>query len=231
MGFYDNYDFSGLKLFSKIKDAPEIGVPCSELLSVIDHLKSRGGITVAEIGIGVGATTLQVINKLGKDDIYYCFDFESTLADLKSDLESGRFKIECQISLYGNTHDEWDSYNWNLSNLVFEMRSRHVKGIFDAVYLDGAHTFLHDGLAICLLKELIKVGGFLVLDDLHWTYSLSEWGRNFAPGRLPQYQMDDKQILRAQEIFLSRDVLFEKLTDNSVWRSIFRKIADAPSRQ
>ena len=171
----------------------------------------------------MGATTLQVINKLGKDDIYYCFDFESTLADLKSDLESGRFKIECQISLYGNTHDEWDSYNWNLSNMIFRMRKRKQAGIFDAVYLDGAHTFLHDGLAVCLLKELVKDGGFLILDDLFWKFAGGKYGEKVGPGRLTRKQMEDYQILRVQELFLSNDPNFEKLSPPNAYRGVFRK--------
>lgn len=30
MGFYDNYNFEGLKLLSKIKENPGVGEPCPE---------------------------------------------------------------------------------------------------------------------------------------------------------------------------------------------------------
>lgn len=64
MGFYDNWNFAGLKLFSQIKTHPFVAEPCEEFLTVIKHLKSsfpRRNVTVAEIGIGYGATALPVL--------------------------------------------------------------------------------------------------------------------------------------------------------------------------
>ena len=40
MGFYDNYDFDGLKFLSKIKTSPLISTPCPEFLSAVKYLKS-----------------------------------------------------------------------------------------------------------------------------------------------------------------------------------------------
>ena len=227
MGFYDNYNFDGLKFLSQIKDKPEsfVSTPCPEFLSVIKALKSANSqsLTVAEIGIGFGATTLQVLKMLGENDTYYCFDFEDKLKDFAEDLQARDFGITCEIVLAGNSSKLWDSYNWNLSKLIFQMREQNLSGIFDAVYLDGAHTFLHDGLAVCLLKELIKVGGFLILDDLFWTFASSEWGRNIGPGRLTEKQMRDMQVLRVQELFLTNDPNFERLSAPKDYRGIFRK--------
>lgn len=226
MGFYDSWNFDGLKFFSQIKTSPSTSTPCKEFLTVVKYLKSVAplhGITVAEIGIGYGATALQVLQMLDADDVYYAFDFANNLKDFADDLQARDFGIKCEVVLAGNSHDEWDSYNWNLSNMIFRMREQHLNGIFDAVYLDGAHTLLHDGLAVCLLKELIKDGGILILDDLYWTFSDSNWGSSFAPGRLPKEQMDDTQILRVQELFLSNDPNWEKLSQPDNWRGVFRK--------
>lgn len=227
MGFYDKFNFDGLKFFSQLKTNPTVATPCDEFLAVIKYLKNQfppaHSITVAELGIGYGATSLQVLKLLNTGDVYYVFDYEDVLKDFADDLQVRDFGIKCQIVTAGNTHDEWDSYNWNLSNMVFRMRERHGTGIFDVVYLDGAHTLLHDGLAVCLLKDLIKVGGFLILDDLLWTFSNSNWGRSYAPGRLPKVQMDDTQIFRVQELFLSNDTNWEKFSPPKAHRGVFRK--------
>ncbi len=164
---------------------------------------------------------MQILKLLGKNDVYYCFDFADKLEDLMSDLKTRDFGIKCQIVTAGNSHDEWDSYNWNLSNMIFQMRQNYRHGIFDAVYLDGAHTFMHDGLATCLLKELIKVGGILILDDLFWKYS--SIGENAGDGLMPKNQRDDFQILRTQEIFLANDSNWEKLSPPMSGRGVFRK--------
>ena len=39
MGFYDNYNFDGLKFLSQIKENPLIAEPCGEFLSAINYLK------------------------------------------------------------------------------------------------------------------------------------------------------------------------------------------------
>ena len=224
MGFYDNYNFEGLKFFSRIENYPTVSNPCNEFLSVINYLKTTSrNITVAEIGVGFGATTLQILKLLDANDTYYCFDFEDKLKDMTEDLQARDFGIKCQVIAAGNSHDEWDSYNWHLSNMIFRMRERRESGIFDAVHLDGAHTFLHDGLAVCLLKELIKVDGFLILDDLFWNFASSEWGRSIGPGRLTERQMKDMQVLRVQELFLTNDPNFERLSAPKDYRGIFRK--------
>lgn len=155
---------------------------------------------------------------LSADDMYYCFDFEDLLKDFADDLRARNFGIKCRINMAGNSHSNWDSYSWNLSNLIFQMRERHEAGIFDAAYLDGAHTFFHDGLAVCLLKELIKEGGFLILDDLFW-----KCGDRYYVDNLPKNQREDYQILRVQELFLMNDPNFEKLSSPKAYRGIFRK--------
>ncbi len=168
MGFYDNYKFEGLKLLSKIKSNPSVAEPCPEFVGIVKQLKStpRRDICVAEIGIGLGATSLQILKILDSNDIYVCFDFEERIQDFISDLKSGNFGVKCNVVPLGNSKDIWDSYNYNLSELIFNMRKDNLDGYFDAVYLDGAHTLLHDGLAVCMLKQLIKKGGYLILDDL-----------------------------------------------------------------
>jgi predicted O-methyltransferase YrrM len=43
--------------------------------------------------------------------------------------------------------------------------------IYDFVFLDGAHNWTIDGCAVFLIEKLLKPGGWLLLDDLDWTYA------------------------------------------------------------
>lgn len=46
--------------------------------------------------------------------------------------------------------------------------------IFDLCFLDGAHNFEIDCCAFFLVDKLLKPGGFIVFDDLNWSYSQSK---------------------------------------------------------
>lgn len=168
---------------------------------------------------------MPALKLLDANDVYYAFDFEDSVKALEEDLQviARNFGIKCQVVTKGNSKKRFDSYNWNLSNMIFEMRKKNEAGIFDVVYLDGAHTLHHDGLAVCLLKELIKDGGFLILDDLFWSFNVSPRMREVGDQFFPEEQVTDQQILRVQELFLSNDPNFEKLSSPKDPRGIFRK--------
>lgn len=103
-----------------------------------------------------------------------------------------------------NTDKAYDSYSWILSDMVYAQRKNNKDGTFDIAYLDGAHSFIHDGLALCLLKELVKFDGYIIIDDLHWSYSKNQ--RCMASDFLELYtkeQLYECQVRRAVDMFIS----------------------------
>ena len=114
------------------------------------------------------------------------------------------------------------------------------EGIFDLVYLDGAHSFLFSGLACALLKTLIRENGWLIFDDMSWSYGNSpNHNPKVEPGILEQYtqeQVDTFQIQMVVDAFMKNDsdwkcerttkrrAIFRKLPKNqSVFSKLFRK--------
>ena len=224
VGFYDNYNFEDLKFLSKIKTTqdPLVSVPCFEFLNIIHNLKTANpdfNINVAEIGIGYGATALQILSLLGEDDTYCAIDFEDKLQDFVSDLETERFEVQCFINTIGYSRDSLDSYAYRLSDAIFQMREKELDGMFNAVYFNGTHTFLHDAPAICFLKELVSKGGWLVLEDVFKTFANED-----VEGKIPPKMREESQLVRVQELFLEHDPNFEKLSYPQSPRSIFRRI-------
>lgn len=138
--------------------------------------------------------------------------------------------VTCQISAYGNTHKHWDSYAWALSNLLFTMREHQEDGVYDVVYLDGAHSFFHDGLACCLLKELVKPGGYLIFDDMRWTYAGSPTvNPDKNPGtaeNMTEEQIADQQVTRVVRCFMEHDPAFICQSEKHALRAVFQKKSD-----
>lgn len=66
-----------------------------------------------------------------------------------------------------------DSYYawWLLEQVRKQTDSRGVcTPLYDFVYLDGVKLLTVDGVCTVLIAQLLKPGGWLLLDDLRWTY-------------------------------------------------------------
>lgn len=93
------------------------------------------------------------------------------------------------------------SYTWRLMRMLEETDEPR----FDLCYLDGAHSWFVDGLAFFLVDRLLRPGGWLILDDLNWTYAKSpsvsdaEWVL-----RMPEEERNTAQIGRVYELLVKR---------------------------
>lgn len=61
------------------------------------------------------------------------------------------------------------SYTWRLMKMLAEDPTPR----FDLCYLDGAHNWFVDGFAFFLVDRLLRSGGWIVFDDVTWTYATS----------------------------------------------------------
>lgn len=213
------------------KEYELISVPCNEVVELVKRLKNKyNNVTIGEVGVGVGATSLAILKQLTENDSLYLFSYEDDVNELVSDLKNLNDK-KVNIVGIGNTKRTYDSYSWNLAKLVLKMRSENTDGMFDLVYLDGAHTFIHDAPACCCIKELLKVGGYVVFDDMLWSQAKSPTNN---PNKFPQIRerFTDEQIETCQvnlvvSLFMEKDDKFCKVSsleykdpNVSIWQRI-----------
>lgn len=210
-----------------------LGRPGSETISqpdpdvigwVTEQVRRGKEPKFAEIGVGIGATTVEVCRILSNRGEVHIFDYESKVIELKADLEALGFR---NIVAHGNRRLHWDSYVWSLLKVM----DANGCEFFDYVYLDGAHTVFHDLSAYLVAKRLLKVGGFLDLDDYYWSWAISPtmnpdkcpWIRDFMTPE--QLQVSHVQII--VESFIEQDVEFEVV----VARKVFRKVCNVAYRE
>lgn len=219
------------KLLSQIGTLEDTRKPSGEFTGLVRKKKNeKKRLTVAEIGVGYGTTSVEVCKCLDEDDTYVCFDFDDVVEALIEDL-SKVLGISCRLIAKGNSHKEYDSYSWELSNALFDMRNKNLDGLYDVVYLDGFHSFFHDGAACCLAKELIKPDGYLIFDDMKWSLAKS---RTMNPEVFPKVndwftkeQISDCQIQRVVNAFMIHDDRFEQVYfggNINPERAVFRKV-------
>jgi hypothetical protein len=199
----------------------KIGTPGFETLSAADatvcenvaNLVERGhrGTVVAEIGIGIGATTQELARIMDNGGELHLYDFHAKLAEVIGDLKARGYH---NVVGFGNTTKYWDSYNWSLMKQVHAHRSP----IYDYIYLDGAHMFLHDGLAFVLCDRLLKPGGFIDFDDYFWSLSRSKWMADTRHDYLTDEQIDAQQVKLVIETLVEPDPRYEEVIAHKLYR-------------
>jgi predicted O-methyltransferase YrrM len=76
---------------------------------------------------------------------------------------------KCGLQHLVQIHYEPQSLTWRLMRMIESPR----RPVFDFVYLDAGHTWDVTGFAFFLVDKLLRPGGWLVFDDLPWTYGRS----------------------------------------------------------
>lgn len=146
----------------------KIGQPCYERVSfpnntflrfVREKVETLNEVIVAEIGVGIGASSQAALNVLRDCDTYYIFDYHDKVDELKKDfMKLGT--VEAKIISCGNTRNTNDSYVWTLYDLYSRRSAK-----FDLVLLDGAHDFVIDLACCVLIDNLLCHGGLIIVDD------------------------------------------------------------------
>ncbi len=198
-------------MIEKLKGTIGNVLPQMEIIRLIQEVKKKKeNIKVAEVGIGWGATAVEIIKNLGEQDNYYFFDYEENVQELYGDLAKIN-KNRVKLFPVGNTSKRYDSYAWNLAKILLEWRDKYeTSKLFDIVYLDGAHTFLFDSSAASVLKEMIAPGGYIVLDDIDWTIAESSICNPKVNPSITECYTDEQ--INAKQVNVVKECLFD--TDN-----------------
>jgi predicted O-methyltransferase YrrM len=137
---------------------------------IYDHLRATGARDVLELGTAHGASSAYMAAALaanggGRVTTVDRFAF----AGPSPEETHARAGLQDTVEIV-RVPDS--SYDWWLTEQV-KARSDadgNCEPAYDFCYLDGAHDLHIDGLAVVLVERLLRPGGWLLLDDLDWTY-------------------------------------------------------------
>lgn len=140
---------------------------------IVDHKLGN----ILELGFAYGGSTCYlggaVMTLKNQDQNDHKTNYGVTSIDLEGSANLkpcaeeliGKLKYDRLVTLIR----ERTSYTWQLMKMLDQPSPPQ----FDFCFIDGAHSWAVDGFAFLLVDKLLKPGGWLLFDDLNWTYSTS----------------------------------------------------------
>jgi predicted O-methyltransferase YrrM len=182
---------------------------------VIDALFEAGvaAPVVAEIGVGVGATTLLIAQTLDHRGALHLFDLEDKLPELVRDLAERGFT---NVLAHPNSRKHWDSYVWTLGRMLHD----GAQPMFDYIYLDGQHTFATDAAAFFLCDRLLQPGGLIEFDDYNWCFAGSVCMADTRHEFMTQEQIAARQVAMVVDVCVRDNPGYDVLVPNRLFRKV-----------
>ena len=175
---------------------PHMTLPQAEKIRrfIADHQVE----VILELGFYHGVSTCYMaaaLSELGRGSIV-TIDLEWT--------RQAKPNIEALLDRIGERHRvkvfyEPTSYTWRMMRFLEEDSTPR----FDLCYLDGAHSWFVDALAFFLVDRLLRPGGWIILDDLDWTYAKSPSLKHTEAVRgMPTDEQTTPQVRKIYELLV-----------------------------
>ena len=120
----------------------------------------------------------------------------------------------CRCGHLVTKYFEPTSYTWRLMRFLQET----PRPQFDLCYVDGAHSWSVDGFAFFLVNLLLRKGGWLIFDDVDWSYANSpslqaeDWVRD-----MPRDERTIPQVRLVYELLVKTHPEYDNFAMKDGW--------------
>jgi len=149
------------------------GMPTKKGLIVHNFIKNNNIHNILELGFAHGRSTCYMaaaLDEVGTGSIT-TIDFDSARERNPNIME---LSSKTKLGEYIKPVFADRSFTWELMKLIEKQTRKNVcEPLFDFCYLDAGHNWDTTGFGFFLVEKLLKRGGWLLFDDLGWTYDNS----------------------------------------------------------
>lgn len=111
------------------------------------------------------------------------------------------------------------SYTWELMKLIQGQTSNaKTQPLYDFAFIDGAHSWETDGLAFFLVDKLLRPGGWILFDDVHWTFANSPALKNTEKVRqMPDDERTTPQVMKVLSLLALQHPSYANMRVSGNW--------------
>ena len=201
--------------------------------TVYEHVRATRPAEVLELGTahGVGAAYLAAALQDNGAGRLVTVDFAGARYEPSPETVLAGAGLRERVELVR----EHSSYTWWLKEQVQARSDAHgnCEPRFDFVYLDGAKNWTIDGLAVVLVEKLLRPGGWLLMDDLDWTYAQDphrEATDGIVHRSLSEPERTEPHLRAVFELIVAQHPSFTDLRVQDEWWGWARKAPGQPRR-
>ncbi len=201
---------------------------------VYDHVRQHRPEQALELGTahGVGAAYIAAAMEANGTGRLVSVDHGAASYDPSPQNVLARAGLAHRVELVA----EHSSYNWFLKQQIEEASDAegNCEPRYDFCYLDGSKNWNVDGLAVILIEKLLRPGGWLLMDDLEWTYQDNPWiapsgdGRPLGPPS--ESELTEPHLLAVFELIVKQHPSFSRFVREDAWYGWAEKQPGAPRR-
>jgi predicted O-methyltransferase YrrM len=198
---------------------------------VFDHVRETRPRDVLELGTAHGVGAAYLAAGLPAGGHLTTVDFQGAAYDPPPEAVLARAGVTDRVSVVR----AYSTYTWWLKEQV-QARSDaagNCEPAFDFVYLDGSKNWTVDGLAVVLVEKLLRRGGWLLMDDLDWTYA-DDPGREATDGivhrELSEPERTEPHLRAVFDLIVAQHPAFTELRVQDEWWGWARKAPGEPRR-
>jgi predicted O-methyltransferase YrrM len=188
---------------------------------VYNHIRSSGPESTLELGTAHGVSAAYVAAALeanGRGDVV-TVDHGGAAYDPAPEQVLERAGLAHRVTIVR----EHSSYNWFLKQQIEEASDAdgNCRPRYDFCYLDGSKNWNVDGLAVILIEKLLRPEGWLLMDDLEWTYEDNPWiaphedGRPLGP--MSESERTTPHLLAVFELIVKQHPAFTRFVREDAW--------------
>jgi predicted O-methyltransferase YrrM len=201
---------------------------------VYDHIRATRPQQALELGTahGVSAAYIAAAMEANGEGHLTTVDHRGAAYDPAPEVVLRNAGLDHRVTIVR----DHSSYNWFLKQQIEHASDDAGNCVprYDFCYLDGSKNWNLDGLAVVLIEKLLRPDGWLLMDDLEWTYDSNPWIIPEANGR-PLGPMSDSErsephLLAVFELIVKQHPSFTRFVREDAWYGWAQKRPDAPRR-
>lgn len=173
------------------------GIPLmtyNQALQITSFIKSKNLNNILELGFAHGVSSCYITGILDEMKTGHLTTIDLEIAK-KREPNIEYLIDKLGLSSYITIYYEPKSYIWRLMKLI----EQHPRPIFDFCFIDGAHDWYTDGFAFFLVDKLLRPGGWILFDDINWTFNTSPSLKNSE--KVQNMPPDERKTAQIGKVF------------------------------